>query len=84
VRYERFLAIADRHGRLIDLIRRGEFSSSVLAEKLGCSEQTVYRDIDFLNEQGYSIRAIRHAKGWAYKLLGELTTVQAAEEAAHK
>jgi DeoR/GlpR family transcriptional regulator of sugar metabolism len=78
------LAIADRHGKLIDLIRRGEFSSPLLAEKLGCSEQTVYRDIDFLKEQGYSIRAIRHARGWAYKLLGEPATVQATEEAAHK
>ena len=84
MRYERFRAIADRHGKLIDLIRGGEFSSPILAEKLACSEQTVYRDIDFLKAQGYSICAVRLAKGWAYKLLGEPTMVAAEEGAPFK
>ena len=84
MRYERFLAIADRHGKLINLIRTGEFSSPILAEKLDCSEQTIYRDIDFLKEQGYSIRAVRLAKGWAYMLLGEPATVHATKGATHE
>jgi biotin operon repressor len=82
MRYERFRAIADRHGKLIELIRAGEFSSPLLAEKLACSEQTIYRDIDFLKEQGYSICAVRLAKGWAYKLLGEPAMVAAEKGAA--
>lgn len=77
MRYERFRAIGDRHGKLIELIRTGEYSTPFLAEKLDCSEQTVYRDIEFLKEQGYSICAVRLAKGWAYKLLGEPATIAA-------
>ena len=55
MRYERFRAIGDRHGKLIELIRTGEYSTPFLAETLDCSEQTIYRDIEFLKEQGYSI-----------------------------
>ena len=75
MRYERSLAIANRHDRLIELIRSGEFSSPGLAEKLEVSEQTVYRDIDFLKKRGYSIRSEKHADGWAYHLLEEPATI---------
>lgn len=75
MRYGRALAIASRHDRLIELIRTGGFSSPELARKLKVSEQTVYRDIDFLKQRGYSIRSERHADGWAYHLLDEPATV---------
>lgn len=68
MRYARSFAIAGRHGQLITLIRSGEFSSRVLAEKLNVSEQTIYRDIDSLKERGYVIRSVRLSRGWAYKL----------------
>lgn len=71
MRYDRALAIADRHERLIELIRLGEYSSPNLAQKLEVSEQTIYRDIDFLKLRGYSIRSQKHADGWAYHLLEE-------------
>lgn len=71
MRYERSLAIADRHDRLIELIRSGEFSSPELAKKLEVSEQTIYRDVDFLKKRGYSIRSEKHSDGWAYHLLAE-------------
>lgn len=74
MRYERSLAIPNRHDRLIELIRSGEFSSPELAEKLEVSEQTIYRDINFLKSTGYSIRSEKHADGWAYHLLAEPAT----------
>lgn len=84
MRYERYRAIAGRHGKLINLIRTGEYSSPFLAEKLDCSEQTIYRDIEFLKEQGYAICAVRLAKGWAYKLLDEPATGAAEAGAAYQ
>jgi DeoR/GlpR family transcriptional regulator of sugar metabolism len=71
MRYQRSLEISSRHSKLIGLIRAGEFSSPNLARTLRVSEQTIYRDIEFLKDRGYSIRSVRLAKGWAYKLLCE-------------
>jgi predicted DNA-binding transcriptional regulator YafY len=71
MRYERALAITERHDRLIELIRSGELSSTGLAQKLGVSEQTIYRDVDFLKKRGYSIRSEKHSDGWAYHLFAE-------------
>lgn len=79
MRYERTLAIASRHDRLIELIRSGEFSSPELAEKLEVSEQTIYRDVNFLKSSGYSIRSEKHADGWAYHLLAEPATTSAGK-----
>jgi biotin operon repressor len=75
MRYGRSLAITGRHHRLIELIRAGEFSSPALAKRLKVSEQTIYRDIDFLKQRGYSIRSKRHSDGWAYHLLAQPTTI---------
>lgn len=49
----------------------GSFSSSILAEKLAVSEQTIYRDIEYLRVQGYIIESVRGAGGWAYQLLAK-------------
>jgi predicted DNA-binding transcriptional regulator YafY len=75
MRYERSLAIANRHDRVIEMISSGGFSSSDLAKELEVSEQTIYRDIDFLKQRGYSIRSEKHADGWAYHLLAKPATV---------
>jgi DeoR/GlpR family transcriptional regulator of sugar metabolism len=74
MRYERSMAIAGRHGTLIELIRTGEFSTPALAAKLKVSEQTVYRDVLFLKQRGYVIRAVKHSAGWAYQLRNEPAT----------
>ena len=84
MRYGRSMAIARRHDRLIELIRSGEFSSPDLARKLKVSEQTIYRDIDFLKQRGYFIRSEKHAHGWAYHLLAEPTTVSNGKGASRK
>ena len=81
MRYERALAISERHERLIDLIRTGEYSTPALAEKLGVSEQTIYRDIDHLKNSGYSIRSQKHSGGWAYHLLAKPSTTSSGKGA---
>lgn len=84
MRYKRFLAIASRHDKLIELIRSGEFSSPDLAQKLDVSEQTIYRDIDFLKQRGYSIRSEKHANGWAYHLRTEPAIVSNGKRSSRK
>lgn len=79
MRYGRSLAISRRHDRLIELIRTGEFSSPELARRLKVSEQTIYRDIDFLKQRGYSIRSEKHTDGWAYHVLAEPATASRGE-----
>jgi len=68
VRYERTTAISDRHASLLELIRDGDLSSKLLAEKLGVSEPTVNRDIEFLRSRGYEINAVRVDSKWAYRI----------------
>lgn len=68
MRYARSLAIAKRLGDLLALIKRGSYSSPLLAKKLHISEQTVYRDILCLKRQGYPIRSVRKPSGWAYQI----------------
>ena len=84
MRYEKSLAIQSRHDRLVELIRTGRFSSPDLAQKLRVSEQTIYRDIDFLKQRGYSIRSEKHTHGWAYHLLAEPATVSNGKGSARK
>lgn len=82
MRYERAHAITDRHDRLISLIRTGNYSTPSLAEILGVSEQTIYRDIDHLKKCGFSIRSQKHADGWAYHLLAEPSKVSVGKGAS--
>ena len=69
MRYERLKAISNRHEKLLVLIGHGAHSSRNLAKELAVSEQTVYRDVLFLKNQGHSIRAVRLLTSWAYQLL---------------
>lgn len=82
MRYDRALAITRRHSRLIRMIRKGTSSAKSLAGKLAVSEQTIYRDVDFLKHRGYSIRSVRHTDGWAYHLLAEPATISTGEGSA--
>lgn len=84
MRYERALAISNRHDRLIEMIRLGEFSSPDLAQQLQVSEQTIYRDIDYLKQRGYTIRSEKHAGGWAYHLLAEPVAVSNEKGSSQK
>jgi DeoR/GlpR family transcriptional regulator of sugar metabolism len=68
MRYDRSLAVADRLDSLISLIRSGAYSTQVLAQRLGVSEQTVYRGIQSLKRRDYVVRSAKQASGWAYRL----------------
>jgi DeoR/GlpR family transcriptional regulator of sugar metabolism len=69
MRYERLGAISRRHQALLALIQKGSYSSLRLAEELGVSAQTVYRDVLFLKRQGYPIKSVRVLGSWAYQFL---------------
>jgi DeoR/GlpR family transcriptional regulator of sugar metabolism len=71
MRYERSLAVTGRLESLLELIRTGHYSTPAIAVKLAVCEQTVYRDVLFLKQRGYSIRSRKLASGWAYQLLDE-------------
>ena len=68
MRYERSLAVTKRLADMLALIQLGAYSSFALAEKLGVSEQTVYRDIMCLKQQGHDIRSARQGSRWAYEI----------------
>ena len=71
MRYHRSLAVTKRLADLLALIRRGGYSSSDIAQELGVSEQTIYRDILFLKQQGHPIRSVKLSSQWAYQLVGK-------------
>ena len=81
MRYERTSSISNRHRTLLKLIRKGGYSSSGLAERLGVSEPTVNRDIEFLREQGYQIKAVRVDRRWAYRLLRSMLRDDSSNDA---
>jgi biotin operon repressor len=82
MRYEHAFAITERVDQLLVLIGRGCHSSRALAEALGASEQTVYRDILFLKKRGHQIRAVRLSANWAYQLRQDVDKQQ--RKAAHR
>jgi biotin operon repressor len=73
------MAVAGRLERLIELTRTGAYSSPALAKKLGVSEQTIYRDILYLKQNGHTIHATKHSSGWAYVLTSEAGPVESEE-----
>ncbi len=83
MRYERYLEIANRNDRLIQLIRSDEFPSPALAHKLAVSEQTTYRDSDFFKKRGYSNRSEMRSGGWAC-LLGKPAMVSKRKRSSRK
>lgn len=73
MRYERSIAITKRHSQLLKLVGQGEHACGELAQRLGVSEQTVYRDILFLKRQGHPIQSIRLTDRWAYRYVAPLS-----------
>jgi DeoR/GlpR family transcriptional regulator of sugar metabolism len=82
MRYERLTTIRKRHQQLLMLIQQGGYSSPRLAETLGVSAQTVYRDILFLKRQGHSIKSVRVLSSWAYQLLPPSARARRSQRAA--
>jgi DeoR/GlpR family transcriptional regulator of sugar metabolism len=68
VPYDRSLAIAKRHGRLLELIEAGGLSAAALAKALGVSEATINRDVGFMRGKGHRISSRRVASGWAFAI----------------
>lgn len=71
MRYQRSLGIEARLGAVLRLIRSGGFSAPRIAELLGVSIPTVFRDVMALKERGYDIRSERKGDGWHYVLGSE-------------
>jgi biotin operon repressor len=65
---------------LLALIHTGTFSSHAIAGKLGVSEQTIYRDILCLKQQGHPIRSVKHSSHWAYEIAERATVRESVGE----
>lgn len=66
--YQRSLDIKNRLDSVLQLIRRGGYSTPKLAEKLGVSIPTVSRDVTALRQRGHGIRSTRTNDGWSFVL----------------
>jgi biotin operon repressor len=66
--YQRSLEIERRLETALELIRSGEYSTPMLAEKLGISIPTVSRDVTALRERGHNIQSERREGGWRFTL----------------
>jgi len=66
--YQRSLEIADRLDAVLKLIRTGQFSTPMLAEKIGVSVPTISRIVAALRSRGYDIRADHEGNNWRYVL----------------
>jgi len=81
VRYGRTSGISKRHSSLLGLIREGGYSAGSLAERLGVSEPTISRDIEFLRQQGFQIKAVRVDRRWAYRLIERMLEKDSSSDA---
>ncbi|MEZ5940278.1 MAG: HTH domain-containing protein [Planctomycetaceae bacterium] len=66
--YQRSLTIERRLDSVLEIIRRGGYSTPLIAEELGVSVPTVSRAVCALRERGNRIRAEKQADGWSYTL----------------
>jgi biotin operon repressor len=66
MRYRKSLEIEQRLAEALQLIETGEYSTPMLAERLGVSIPTVSRYVTALRERGYDIKALKAAKGWRF------------------
>ncbi len=66
--YQRSLDIEQRLQTVLRLIRSGDFSTPMIAERTGVSIPTVSRDVTALRERGYDIRSERKNEGWRFIL----------------
>ena len=66
--YQRSLEIEQRLEAVLTMIRRGGYSTPLIAAELGVSVPTVSRIICALRERGHRIRAEKLVDGWSYVL----------------
>lgn len=66
--YQRSLEIEQRLGAVLAMIRRGGYSTPLIARELGVSIPTVSRIVCALRERGHRIRAEKQSDGWSYVL----------------
>jgi predicted DNA-binding transcriptional regulator YafY len=66
--YQRSLDIEQRLQTVLRLISSGDFSTPMIAERIGVSIPTVSRDVTALRERGYDIRSERKSEGWRFIL----------------
>lgn len=66
--YQRSLDIERRLEAVIGMIRKGTYSTPMIAKELGVSIPTVSRDVTALRQRGHDIRSERGDDGWRYRL----------------
>lgn len=69
--YERSQDIERRLHQLVNLVRKGNYSTPTLAKRLGVSVPTVSRSLAALRQRGYIIRSVRQPQQWVYELVSE-------------
>lgn len=66
--YQRSLEIEQRLAAVLGLIRKGGYSTPMIADEIGVSIPTVSRAVTALRERGHDIRARRQESAWRYVL----------------
>lgn len=66
--YQRSLDIERRLEAVLGMIRKGTYSTPMIAKELGVSIPTVSRDVTALRQRGHDIRSERGDDGWRYRL----------------
>jgi hypothetical protein len=67
--YQRSHEIEQRLDDVLKMIRRGRYSTPMIAAKLRVSIPTISRAVTALRERGHDIRAEKQANGWRYVLM---------------
>jgi biotin operon repressor len=71
MRYRKSLEIEQRLAETLRLIQTGQYSTPLLAERLGVSIPTISRYVTALRERGHDIRAEKNEDGWRYAVAGK-------------
>ncbi|MCI0364112.1 MAG: HTH domain-containing protein [Phycisphaerales bacterium] len=69
--YKRSEQIENRLRSVIRLLRKGHYSTPMLASALKVSKPTISRCVLALRERGYSIRSVNNGGRWAYEIADE-------------
>lgn len=76
--YKRSLAIEQRLGEVLRLIRTGQYSTPRLADEIGVSIPTISRCVEALRDRGHDIVAENHKGSWRYVLKRKAALIRAA------
>lgn len=80
--YQRSMDIESRLHSVLELIRRGDYSTPKIATTLGVSIPTVSRDVTALRERGHDIRSLRSGLGWQFVLTSKKPPTMALRDNA--